>query len=64
MKILYEGKAKIVYQLEGEEDKLLIHFKDTATAFDATKKAEIVGKGVLNNTISSILFKLLEERNI
>ncbi|MEN3039832.1 MAG: phosphoribosylaminoimidazolesuccinocarboxamide synthase, partial [Candidatus Kryptonium sp.] len=64
MKVLYEGKAKIVYQLEGEKDKLLIYFKDTATAFDAKKRAEIVGKGILNNTISSILFKLLEERGV
>ncbi|MCS7196875.1 MAG: phosphoribosylaminoimidazolesuccinocarboxamide synthase [Aquificaceae bacterium] len=62
MKFLYEGKAKIVYEVEG--DKCLIHFKDTATAFDATKRANIEGKGVLNNTISSLLFQLLEEKGI
>lgn len=62
MKLLYEGKAKIVYQVE--EDKCLVYFKDTATAFDATKRANIEGKGILNNAISSLLFQLLEERGI
>ncbi len=62
MKILYEGKAKKVYEVD--EDKCLIYFKDTATAFDATKKAEVEGKGVLNNTISSLMFKLLEEKGV
>ncbi|WPM32772.1 phosphoribosylaminoimidazolesuccinocarboxamide synthase [Hydrogenobacter sp. T-2] len=62
MKLLYEGKAKKVYEVD--RDKCLIYFKDTATAFDATKKAEVEGKGVLNNTISSIMFKLLEEKGV
>ncbi|QID33773.1 phosphoribosylaminoimidazolesuccinocarboxamide synthase [Pampinifervens florentissimum] len=62
MKLLYEGKAKKVYEVDKE--KCLIYFKDTATAFDATKKAEVEGKGVLNNTISSLMFKLLEEKGV
>lgn len=62
MKLLYEGKAKIVYEVE--PDKCLIYFKDSATAFDATKRAEIEGKGVINNTISSLLFALLESKGI
>ncbi len=62
MRLLYEGKAKILYDVG--DNKCLVYFKDTATAFDATKKAIVEGKGVLNNTISSILFKLLEEKGI
>ncbi|MCS7262432.1 MAG: phosphoribosylaminoimidazolesuccinocarboxamide synthase [Aquificaceae bacterium] len=64
MRVLYEGKAKVLYEIEGEPDKCLVHFKDTATAFDATKKAQIEGKGVINNTLSSLLFRLLEEKGI
>lgn len=64
MKILYEGKAKIVYQLEEEPDRYVVYFKDTATAFDATKRAEVEGKGPLNNAISSLLFSLLEGSGI
>jgi phosphoribosylaminoimidazole-succinocarboxamide synthase len=63
MEKLYEGKAKVIYKTE-EEDKLIVFFKDSATAFDATKKAEIEGKGVINNTISSLLFELLEKSGI
>ncbi len=62
MKLLYEGKAKKVYEVD--KDKCLIYFKDTATAFDATKKAEVEGKGILNNAISSLLFKLLGEKGV
>ena len=50
-KLIYEGKAKILY--EGPEPGTLVqYFKDDATAFNAEKKAVIEGKGVLNNRLS------------
>lgn len=57
-KKIYEGKAKILY--EGPEPGTLIqYFKDDTTAFDATKKAVLEGKGVINNRISEyIMLKL------
>jgi len=63
MEVLYEGKAKIVYKTE-DPDKLIIYFKDSATAFDAQKRANIEGKGIINNAISSFLFELLEREGI
>ena len=60
---LYEGKAKIIYATD-EPDKVIAYYKDSATAFDALKKATIKGKGVLNNTIASFFFKLLNEKGI
>jgi len=63
MEKLYEGKSKVIYKTE-EEDKVIVFFKDSATAFDATKRAEIEGKGIINNTISSLLFELLEKSGI
>ncbi len=60
---LYEGKAKIVYETE-DPDKLILLFKDTATAFDGLKKAELKGKGALNNTISSLMFEILHKHGI
>ncbi|MEZ0324077.1 MAG: phosphoribosylaminoimidazolesuccinocarboxamide synthase [Hydrogenothermaceae bacterium] len=63
MEKLYEGKAKIVYKTD-EPDKVIIYFKDEATAFNAQKRDVIEGKGVLNNKISSLFFKLLNERGI
>ncbi|MCB2285890.1 phosphoribosylaminoimidazolesuccinocarboxamide synthase [Clostridium algidicarnis] len=60
---LYEGKAKRVYQDE-KEDQVVIYYKDDATAFNGEKKGEIQSKGVLNNSISSKLFELLQSKGI
>jgi phosphoribosylaminoimidazole-succinocarboxamide synthase len=60
---LYEGKAKIIYATD-EPDKVIAYYKDSATAFDAIKKATIEGKGVLNNKIASFFFQLLNEKGI
>ncbi|WP_071515806.1 phosphoribosylaminoimidazolesuccinocarboxamide synthase [Geitlerinema sp. PCC 9228] len=56
---LYEGKAKIVYQTD-DPDVLLVCFKDDATAFNAQKRGQIVGKGEMNCKISTRLFQLLQ----
>jgi len=57
-RMIYEGKAKILY--EGPEPGTLVqYFKDDTTAFDATKRATIEGKGVLNNRISEYLMTQL-----
>lgn len=61
--ILYEGKAKILYPTT-DPDILLTHFKDDATAFNAQKRGNIVGKGEMNCAISSHLFQLLEAQGI
>ncbi|MCK4640781.1 MAG: phosphoribosylaminoimidazolesuccinocarboxamide synthase [Candidatus Marinimicrobia bacterium] len=62
-KVLYEGKAKILYQTD-DPDLLIQYFKDDATAFDGIKKGTIVGKGVANNKISCNLFDLLKQHGI
>jgi len=57
-RMIYEGKAKIIY--EGPEPGTVVqYFKDDTTAFDDTKKAVIEGKGVLNNRISEYLMSQL-----
>jgi len=62
-KLVYEGKAKILY--EGPEKGTFIqYFKDDATAFNNKKKAVIGGKGVLNNRISEFLFTQLNQIGI
>lgn len=59
----YEGKAKQV--LPSDDPNVIIQrFKDSATAFNAQKKAEFDGKGRLNNAISCFLFRKLEEAGI
>ncbi|HGG65698.1 MAG TPA: phosphoribosylaminoimidazolesuccinocarboxamide synthase [Rhodobacteraceae bacterium] len=55
-KMIYEGKAKILY--EGPEPGTLVqYFKDDATAFNAEKMDVIDGKGALNNRLSEFFMK-------
>ncbi|WP_066071515.1 phosphoribosylaminoimidazolesuccinocarboxamide synthase [Neobacillus soli] len=61
--LLYEGKAKRIYKTE-EENVVLVEYKDSATAFNGQKKADITGKGRLNNEITSLLFLKLKEKGI
>ena len=63
LEMLYEGKAKQVF-LTDDPDKIIIHYKDAATAFNNIKKATIEGKGELNNTISTLIFHRLHEAGI
>ncbi|WP_400195171.1 phosphoribosylaminoimidazolesuccinocarboxamide synthase [Lysinibacillus telephonicus] len=61
--LLYEGKAKRLYATE-QEDILFVEYKNSATAFNGEKKAEIEGKGVLNNRITTLIFEKLREYGI
>jgi phosphoribosylaminoimidazole-succinocarboxamide synthase len=60
---LYEGKAKRVYRTD-RPGLYLVDYKDDATAFNGAKKGSIQNKGVLNNLISAVFFRLLEEKGI
>lgn len=60
---IYEGKAKRIFKTEND-DEVLVYYKDDATAFNGEKKASISSKGILNNTISSIIFEMLNEKGI
>jgi len=60
---LYEGKAKIVYETS-QPGRIIQYFKDDATAFNALKKGTILGKGVINNRMSAVLFEVLERAGV
>ncbi len=61
--LLYEGKAKRLYATD-VEDVLFVEYKNSATAFNGLKKAEIEGKGILNNKISTLIFEKLKQHGI
>ncbi len=61
--LIYEGKAKKVFSHD-DPDKVIIEFKDDATAFNALKKDKFEGKGKLNCLISARIFELLKNNNI
>ena len=61
--LIYEGKAKKVFSHD-DLDKVIIEFKDDATAFNSLKKAKFEGKGKLNCLISAKIFEFLVKNNI
>lgn len=54
--LLYEGKAKQVYATE-DPARILIHYKDDATAFNGVKKASIADKGEINCRLSAFFME-------
>ncbi|MBQ1375489.1 MAG: phosphoribosylaminoimidazolesuccinocarboxamide synthase [Clostridia bacterium] len=63
-KMLYEGKAKRVYDCAENADYAIVSYKDDATAFNGLKKGTIHDKGIVNNRVTNHLMKMLEENGI
>ena len=63
LEMIYEGKAKKVYRTDSP-DLYWVEYKDDATAFNGQKKGTIDNKGVVNNKLSAVFFKMLEEKGI
>lgn len=63
LEMLYEGKAKKVFKTD-DSDRYIVEYKDDATAFNGEKKGSIHDKGVVNNKMSALLFKMLENQGI
>ncbi|QZY55715.1 phosphoribosylaminoimidazolesuccinocarboxamide synthase [Crassaminicella profunda] len=61
--MLYEGKAKKVFKTS-DEKRYIVEYKDDATAFNGVKKGTIHDKGIVNNKMSALLFKILEEKGV
>ena len=61
--LVYEGKAKKIWSTQ-DPDLYISEFKDDLTAFNGEKKSSEEGKGALNNKISTVLFKYLNQKGI
>ncbi len=59
----YEGKAKRVYATANPAE-YVVEYKDDATAFNGVKKAQIAGKGAINNAITVAIYPQLEAAGI
>lgn len=62
--MLYEGKAKTVYQVKGQKDIVWLEFRDSLTAFNAQKKGEFKDKGHINREIATLIFRFLVTKGI
>lgn len=61
--LLYEGHQKRVLATEDEE-RILLCFKDTATAYHDIKRATITGRGALSCRISALLSEYLGKNGV
>lgn len=61
--LLYNGKSKQVFATD-DPDIIVIHYKDDASAYNGIKRAQITNKGVWNNKISAIIYRILEDEGI
>lgn len=61
--LLFDGKEKKIFATD-DPDVVLIHYKDVTTAFGGIKKANLRGKGICNNRISSIIFERLGKEGV
>lgn len=62
--LIYEGKAKKIYKISGNDVAYLQEFKDDATAFNGVKKDQIRNKGIVNNLVTSVIFGMLNNSGI
>ena len=62
-KQIYEGKAKKLFETD-DPGLAIVSYKDDATAFNGQKKGTIEAKGEINNRMSNLLMKMLEEKGI
>ena len=61
--LLYSGKAKDLF-LTYDENIIVARYKDQATMLNGARKETIKGKGVLNNQISSLIFRKLNAAGV
>jgi phosphoribosylaminoimidazole-succinocarboxamide synthase len=63
LELRYEGKAKRVYSTK-DPNAYVVEFKDDATAFNALKRGTIEGKGEINNSVTTKLYRVLEREGV
>ncbi len=63
LELIYEGKAKQLFRTENPAF-IWVRYKDDATAFNGEKFETILGKGPLNNRITSVIFNQLHKANV
>lgn len=61
---LYDGKAKTIYEVEGDSEKVWQEFKNSLTAFNGVKRGDFSNKGELNRQITSKVFSYLSKHKI
>ncbi len=61
--LLYSGKSKSIYATD-HPDKIILHYRDDATAFNGVKKESLANKGRINNHFNAFMMKHLLSHGI
>lgn len=61
--LLYTGKVKNIYSYH-EQDKVIMHYTDDATAFNGVKKEALKNKGKINNLFNAFIMERLEKNGV
>lgn len=62
-KLLYKGKAKKLFKTN-DLKTLRVEYLDQATALNGIRKDTVIGKSILNNQITALVFEQLELKGI
>ncbi|MGI9548819.1 MAG: phosphoribosylaminoimidazolesuccinocarboxamide synthase [Bdellovibrionales bacterium] len=62
--LIYEGKGKKIYSVQGHPDQVILFFKDDLTAYQGRKQSSFPKKGEICKTISSLIFQYLKQEGM
>ena len=63
-KLIYQGKAKAIFEIEGNDNQVLQVFQDSITAFNNPEKFIFKDKGLISCQISTKVFEFLMKSGI
>ncbi|MHC5227455.1 phosphoribosylaminoimidazolesuccinocarboxamide synthase [Enterococcus sp. LJL99] len=61
--LIYEGKAKKLFKTE-DSSVVWVEYLDQATALNGVRKDVVVGKSIMNNQITSLIFNELKRNGV
>lgn len=61
--VFYQGKEKTLYHTDNPE-RLILEFRDEATAFEGRRTAQLSHKGAVNNRINALVMQELQRQGL
>jgi len=61
--LFYQGKEKTLYHTDNPE-RLILEFRDEATAFEGRRTAQLSDKGAVNNRINALVMQELQRQGL